>query len=417
MRLSNNLLYQTSVNKILENQQSVANAQERVNTRQKYLTTSENAAAYSQAALYSDKIQINEQHTKNINQLNGRLETQESILQSINTTIQAAQEKTIQAGNGAYSKDDLASIAGELKELQKSLVSLMNSQSEDGKYIFSGYQDSSQTYTFNNGKYEYQGDQGQHSVTIAKGVDVKSSDNGFSTFEKVDARLNVVSNTGSATGSITADSRVYVEHQGEFDKFHKENYNAAPGASATANTYTVDVTPASVTGEPDEYTILRDGAALTPPVAGKVTDGEAIEFAGMEIKLEGAAPGAFEFELEAPQKENVLNTLQNLITGLNDGSLEGDDFQEVLSDGLVQLKNASEQVVFTQSSLGARMQVVERITDSNSALDINNKANKASLVEIDPAAAISDLTKYEAGLQASQATFGRLANLSLFDYL
>lgn len=414
MRLSNNLMYQTSINKILENQQGVANAQERVTTGQKYLTTSENAAAYSQAALYSDKIQINEQHTKNINQLNGRLETEESILQSINTTIQAAQELTIQAGNGVYSKDDLASIAGELKELQKSLAHLMNSQSEDGKYIFSGYQDSSQTYTFNSGenKYEYQGDQGQHTVTIAKGVDVKSSDNGFSTFEKVDARLNVVSNTGSATGSITADSRVYVEHQGEFDKFHKEYYNAA-----SANTYTVDVTPANVAGEPDEYRILRNGAAQTPPVTGTLIDGEAIEFAGMEIKLEGTAPGTFNFELEAPQKENVLNTLQNLITGLNNGALEGDDLQEVLSDGLVQLKNASEQVVFTQSSLGARMQVVERITDSNSALDINNKANKASLVEIDPAAAISDLTKYEAGLQASQATFGRLANLSLFDYL
>ena len=63
------------------------------------------------------------------------------------------------------------------------------------------------------------------------------------------------------------------------------------------------------------------------------------------------------------------------------------------------------------------MILVERVTDTNSALDINNKANKASLVEVDMAEAISDLTKHETALQASQATFGRLANLSLFDYL
>ncbi|MFP3457529.1 hypothetical protein R0J89_14860, partial [Psychrobacter sp. SIMBA_152] len=60
---------------------------------------------------------------------------------------------------------------------------------------------------------------------------------------------------------------------------------------------------------------------------------------------------------------------------------------------------------------------VERVTDSNSALDINNQDNRASLIEIDPAAAISELAKQEAGLDRSMATFGRLAKLSLFDYL
>ena len=41
MRLSNNLMYQNNINKILDNQQSVANAQEQVTTDKKYLTTSE----------------------------------------------------------------------------------------------------------------------------------------------------------------------------------------------------------------------------------------------------------------------------------------------------------------------------------------------------------------------------------------
>jgi flagellar hook-associated protein 3 FlgL len=101
MRLSNNLMYQNNINKILDSQQSVANAQEQVTTGQKYLTTSEAPAAISQGMLYSNKIQTNEQHAKNIDQLNGRLETEETILQSINTNIQQAQELAIQAGNGA----------------------------------------------------------------------------------------------------------------------------------------------------------------------------------------------------------------------------------------------------------------------------------------------------------------------------
>ena len=417
MRLSNNLMYQNNINKILDNQQGVANAQERVTTGEKYLTTSEAPAAISQGMLYSNKIQTNEQYTKNIAQLSGRLETEETILQSINTNIQQAQELTIQAGNGVYTKDDLKTFASELSGIQQTLANLMNTRSEDGKFIFSGYQDSTQPYQFDSaaGEYTYNGDQGQHQITIAEGVSIKASDNGFDTFEKTNARLNVESNTASVSGSITAAS-VYVDGQAEFDKFHQANYNADPTALATANTYSVLVSPGATATDPQTYEIYRDGAALTPAVTGEVTD-EPIDFAGMKIEFEGTAPGQLDFSLEKPHKENVLNTLQALITGLNDGTLEGDDFQQVLADGLVQLQNASEQVVFTQSSLGGRMNALERVSDSNLALDIQNKSNRSNLVEVDMAEAISELTKQETALQASQATFGRLTNLSLFDYL
>lgn len=425
MRLSNNLMYQNNINKILENQQGVASAQERVTSGKKYLTASEAPAETTQAMLYSNKIQANEQYTKNINQLSGRLETQESVLQSVNSNIQAAKDIALKAGNGAYSKDDLKSLASELSEIQKTLVNLMNTRSEDGKYIFAGYQDSTQPYQLESGEYNYKGDQGQHKITIAQGVSIKSSDNGFDTFEKSDSRLNVTDNkvdipTTTPTNNITKGT-VYVHGQAEFDKFHQANYNADPGTlatpvSPTANTFSVVTTAGATVNDPDTYEILQDGVSLTPPQTGEVTD-DTIEFAGIKIQFEGSAPGQLDFTLEKPGKENVLNTLQSLITGLNDGTLQGDDFQQVLADGVVQLQNASEQVVFTQASLGGRMNALSSISDANLAQDIQNKANRSSLVEVDMAKAISDLTQQETALQASQATFGRLTNLSLFDYL
>ena len=246
MRLSNNLLYQNSVNKMLDGQQGVANAQERVTTGKKYLSTAESPSAYSQAALFTNKIQTNEQYTKNINQLNNRLNTEEVVLNSITDAIQKAQTLTIQAGNGALNANDKASIGKELEELQQTILSLMNTRSEDGKYIFSGYQDTTQPYQFDpsSGKYNYNGDQGQLRITIAEGVSIKSSDNGFNTFEMVNARLNVESNTAVTTGAITAS--VFVDSQAEFDDFHQQNYNYDPSASASANTYTVRVTAGAV---------------------------------------------------------------------------------------------------------------------------------------------------------------------------
>lgn len=417
MRLSNNLMYQSGISKILENQTDVSNAQERVNTGQKYLTASEAPAAISQGMSYTDKIQANEQYIKSINQLGGRLNTEESVLHSINFSIQEAQELALQAGNGAYTQTELEGLAIELEGIQQTILNLTSTRSEDGKYIFSGYQDGTQPYKFDSvtQRYTYEGDQGQHKMTVTDGISIKSSDNGFDIFEKADARLNITSNIGVVSGSVTNGS-VYVDKQGVFDQFHKDNYNSDPNAGATINTYNVVITAGVSPVGSALYEIQRDGVSLVPAITGQVTD-EPIEFAGMKIEFEGTAPGQLDFTLEKPGKENVLNTLQSLITGLNAGKLEGEDYQQLLADAVVQLQNASEQVVFTEATLGARMNALENITDSNLVFNIQNESNRSDLIEVDMAAAISELTKQETSLQASQATFGRLSSLSLFDYI
>jgi len=410
MRLSNNLMYQNSLNSILNNQQNVNKAQEQVNTQKKVLTASDDPAATARALLYTDRIQTNEQYGKNITMLTSRLNTEESVLENIKGALQKAHTLTIQAGNGAYNEIDREGIAEEIKELQATVLNLMNSKSEDGKYIFSGYQDNTQTYSFDNasGKYVYDGDQGQHKIKVAEGVDIKSSDNGFDTFEKVAARLNVTSNDGVASGGITS-AKVYVREQGQFDKFHKENYNADPNAAAGANTYNIMTTA----GTPNTYQVEQGGTVIE---SGSF-EGSEIKFAGMEIGISPIATGQVDFTLEAPQKENVLNTMSDLIAGLTDTSLNQEEFEQVLADSLIQLDNGKNKVSLTQAGLGGRLNTAEKISESNSELDVNNKASRAELVELDMAEAITELTKQETALQASQATFGRLANLSLFDYL
>ncbi|MBH0028562.1 flagellar hook-associated protein FlgL [Pseudoalteromonas sp. SWN29] len=406
MRLSNNLMYQNNINKILENQQGVSRAQEQVNTQKRILSTSDDPSAMSQASLYSDKIQANEQYGKNITMLTSRLTNEETVLDNIKSSLERAHTLTIQAGNGAYSDIDREGIAEELKSIQSTVLDLMNAKTEDGKYLFSGYQDNTPAYSYNsaNQKYEYGGDQGLHKIKIAEGIDIKSSDNGFDVFEKVQARLNVSSNDGVVSGGIL-DSKVYVKEQGQFDSFHSAEYDP----SGANNTYSVITTA----GSPATYTVEQGGDVLA---RGNISDG-LIKFNGLEISISPVATGQVDFTLGAPQKENVLNTMSNLIAGLTDTSLDQDAFEQALADGLVQLGNGKNKVSLTQAGLGGRINAADKISQSNADLDINNKAARADLVELDMAEAITELTKQETALQASQATFGRLANLSLFDYL
>jgi len=407
MRLSNNIMYQNNLDKILENQQKVAVAQEKVSTQTRILTPSDDPAASAQALLFSERIDINEQFQKNNSYLTSKLQTEESVLQNIKTSLQRGYQLTVQAGNGALTEQDRETIAEEMKSIQATLYDLMNSKSEDGKFIFSGFQDSNQTYIFNGatGTYDYQGDQGNHEMQLAVGVTLRSSDNGIDAFEKVDARLNVNTNTPTVGGGITGGS-VYVKEQAQFDTFHKANYDALVPAN---NNLQVTVTA----GAPDTYAITLGG---TPVASGNYT-GDAIKFQGMEIDLSGAAPGTADFSLAPPEKKNMLNTLQELITGLTTSGLSNDAYQEYLADGMVGITNAQNQVSITQANLGGRINVAERLLGSTADININHKESKAKLVELDMAEAISELTKEETALQASQATFGRLTQLSLFDYI
>ena len=75
MRISNNMMYKNNLNSILNSQQNVNKAQEQVNTQKRVLTAADDPSATARALLYNDRIQGNEQFTKNITMLNSRLTT------------------------------------------------------------------------------------------------------------------------------------------------------------------------------------------------------------------------------------------------------------------------------------------------------------------------------------------------------
>jgi flagellar hook-associated protein 3 FlgL len=408
MRLSNNLMYQNNLTSILDNQSEVNKAMQQVTTQKRVLSASDDPSATARAMLYNDRIEINEQYAKNITMLNGRLGAQESVLENIKDSLSQAYTLAIRAGNGSVSTIDRDAIAQEIKAIQQSVMDLMNAKTEDGRFIFSGYQDSTQTYTQDptTGKYVYQGDQGQHKIKVAEGVELRSSDNGFEVFEKTEARLNVTSNTVTPGGAVTSGT-IYVEQQAEFDKFHKTYFNNSPTAPATANDFTITL------GAGNTYTLTQDG---TPIQSGNYSD-NTIKFGGLEVKFAGGPTGTVDFSLQKPSKNNPLNTLEQLYNGLLNGNLSTEDYKQVVADAIVGLDNAKNRVSYSQASLGGRVNTAKLISQANADLDINNKSAKADIIELDMTEAITNLKKHETALQASQATFGRLSNLSLFDYI
>lgn len=122
------------------------------------------------------------------------------------------------------------------------------------------------------------------------------------------------------------------------------------------------------------------------------------------------------FSLQPPEKTNILNSLTDLINGINAGD-SGNLLNERILDATVEIDNASSKVDSAMSSIGGRLNVIESIFGSNEDVLIATKSHKADVVELDYSTGITELVKQETALQAVQATFSRVTGISLFDYI
>ena len=121
--------------------------------------------------------------------------------------------------------------------------------------------------------------------------------------------------------------------------------------------------------------------------------------------------------LQPPEKKNVLTTLGEFITALEDPALSSFEFNESISDTLTQFTSASTNIDSFLSSIGGRVNVLDSVFGTNEDLTINNKAYRADLAEVDYAAALTEITKQEIALEAISNTFVKVSGVSLFDYI
>lgn len=410
MRLSFNMKFYSGLDGILNTQNKLSRAENQLSKQTRILTPADDPAASAKVLSLDQTIHRTEQYQSNSILLQNNLSLQESVLTNMRVSMDRARVLTVASGNGVYETEDREAIALELKNLQIELFDLMNSRNSEGGYIFSGYQDKNQAYTFNqaSGLYEFQGDDGQKALQISPTIALPGNDSGKMIFDNVDARFKTTPATIAAGGATAANVTIY--NQSQFDAYFKNNYD---GVVPGNNDFSLVLTA------PSDYEILRNGVAMVPPVTGAFTPDQAIQFQGMSITVSGATavPGQIDFSLQPPEKKNILTTIGDFVTALEDPLISGADFEEMLSDTIVQITNASANVDSFLSDIGGRVNVLNSVYGTNEDLTINNKSYRADLSEVDYAAALTEITKQEIALQAISTVFTKVSGVSLFDYI
>lgn len=407
MRISTGQLYDRSIRSVLENQGDLSDVQRQLSSGKKLLRPSDDPVGSAQVIRLTEQIDLINQYKKNNNLLTSSLGLEEAVLSNIKDSMNRARQLMIQSGNGILGGDDRQAISNEIGQIRDQVFDAMNSQSANGEYIFAGYQSAAPAFNVDpnapDNKYTFQGDEGVNEIQVSDSLSLAVNNSGKTVFEDVFARLT--GNITSSLGVTSATSKIIA--QKEFDKFHIANYDAVTPAN---NEFQI-----SVIG-PNQVEISNVGLGTTVATQS-FTSGSPFMFRGQEFSIEGTTGDSVNFTLQEPTKKNIAETLNDFYISLNNSNISDGDFQVALSDALVGVDNSLNSIGKATSLIGGRMNVAQSVLESNLDLEITHKTARSNIEDVDYAQAVSELSKQETALQATQATFSRVTGLSLFDYI
>jgi flagellar hook-associated protein 3 FlgL len=111
--------------------------------------------------------------------------------------------------------------------------------------------------------------------------------------------------------------------------------------------------------------------------------------------------------------DDALSVIARLAAAL----IAGDATTDAANGAIDDLVAATDQIANVQGSLGARAARIDLMITDLRTVATNREATEAAVDGYDDTAAILELQKTMTILSATQASFGKLSQLSLFDYL
>lgn len=416
MRISTLQAFNNGVAGLQRNYANVTRTQEQISTGNRILTPADDPVASVRLLQLEQQQNVLNQYSENLTAAKNSLTQEEVSLNSANTILQRVRELAVQAGNGALSSTDRASIAAELQEREDELLGLMNTRNARGEYLFAGFQGKTQPFVRQaDGSYAYQGDEGQRKIQIASSLDIPISDNGKKTFVNItDAGRLQATPTGALPGLRVGAPLVQdeVAFSGtpafppggieiEFDTVNPQNYEIR------------SIAPPAVLGS---GTLDSDPAKQ-----------DKLVFRGVVVNFDGTPAGAELVQITPRQsggvdvqKQGVLDTIATLRQALADapdtpnGNLQ---VRDAVALGLANLDHAMVTLDRVRGEIGARLNIVETTQTDNEDVSLVNRSVQAQLRELDYAEALSRLSFESIVLEAAQQSYVKIAGLTLFSQM
>lgn len=411
IRLSTNQIHSQGVRGMLEMQKAVSRTQEQIASNKRVLTPADDPIAAARILQLNQELADIQQFNNTLSSLGNRLQREETAIAGISDLILKAQELIIQSGNATLNTEQRGYIATELQTVVDTMAQLMNAKDSSGDYLFAGYQGKTQPFVKGaDGRYVYQGDEGQRFAQVGPVTSVAANDSGYAVFMDIpstEPTLLVKAGVGNTAKPPAMIDDPQIRNAEQFAAFY-------PNSVVIEFRPVGEVSPAGL-----NYTIrqVSDGRVLSENVP--YSAGSPIEFAGVSVRIQGRPAPGDTFMVESDNRKGLLTGLEDYIKALQQLGGSAEDQQKLATaraSAITNLDNAQVRLLETRSAIGARLNQVESSIDLNADFELVVKTALSEVADLDYAKAISQLTQETFILEAAQASFSKIARLSLFNY-
>ncbi len=153
MRVTQNQMTRTFLRHMNTNLERLSKSQDRM-TGQKYKKSAENISDTARAYRIRQELYDNELYTTNIRDIDAKLSSAESDLNSINSIMVTAREQIVLRGMNDTNKMQRVNLAQELEGNLNEIIQFANSQFS-GRYLFDGSENGEPPFSVENGRLAY----------------------------------------------------------------------------------------------------------------------------------------------------------------------------------------------------------------------------------------------------------------------
>jgi flagellar hook-associated protein 3 FlgL len=398
LRLSTAGIHQQGLSALLRQQSNVARAQLELTTQQKLINGADNPSGMANAKRLEHALSTLEQQDKDSALVEHRLRTQEQALTDVGTQLDRARQLTVQAGNGALSDADRASIAGELRQIKDAIIAIGNRDDGTGNRLFAGSRDGVSPFVVDaNGGVSYIGDDGRNQVEVAPGLRVGDTDPGSDLFLRI--------RTGDGLSRTTAGAG--------------NTGSGVIGSGAVTNTATWAGRSLTVHfTAPDAYELRDDAGGVV--VSGPYVAGSSITAGGIQMTLSGAPAAGDSFTIAKAPTQDVFATIETLADALDAPAISAAEKatrQNAIQAALGDISSAQDHFLSARSDTGTRLAALDDAKDGRGAYGLGLETMLSNLRDVDPTEAASRLALQSTALEAAQRTLIKVQQMSIFDLL
>ena len=427
MQVSTKLFNEQQIRQFSKLTADIQAKQEKISSGRAILKASDDpVAAVSLSAANEQKLLI-ERFEENVYLAQNRLEAGDKVLNESQSVMMRITELATQARNPAYDAFSRRAILTEMLELREVLVDLANTKDARGHSLFAGFKNEETAFVKNaNGKVEYNGDRGIHTVQISENMSVPTSLDGLTVFGRVEtangrrnifeiidgvaASINPLRELNEhATADVRAEAIFTLPRQNQTWELDLKGSLGMVRISAVLSEGNEKNFADAVNFVSDQTGVIAEFDKISGRII--LTDIEAGEIRVENLEIEGQEltdyAGQYNLSFGAVDENNVPIGVPRVLT----------DLDQLLGRGISNLKSALDHLSLQQAVIGAQVSKAEVQRGALASRKLAVSQDISKIGDADLAKLVTELQSQLTNRDAAQQAFAKIGQQSLFDYL